>query len=48
MIVFYLLILLIIIILLLPHNNKESFIISFVKEKVLTKTEDFSKYMILN
>ena len=48
MIVFYLLIIIIIIILIIPHNNKDSFIVSTVKEKVLAKTEDLSKYVILN
>ena len=48
MIVFYLLIIIIIIILIIPHKNKDSFIVSTVKEKVLAKTEDLSKYVILN
>jgi hypothetical protein len=48
MIFFYLLIIIIIGILLIPHNNKDSFIVSTVKEKVLAKTDDLSKYIILN
>ncbi len=48
MIFFYILIIIIIVILLLPHNNKESFIVSKVKEKILAKTDDLSKYMILH
>lgn len=48
MIFFYLLIIMIIIILLIPHNNKESFIVSKIKEKILAKTDDLSKYMILH
>jgi hypothetical protein len=48
MIFFYLLIILIIGILLMPHNNQESFIVSTFKEKVLAKTDDLSKYMILH
>ena len=48
MIVFYVLIIIIIIILIMPHNNKDSFIVSTVKEKVLSNTEDLSKYVILH
>ena len=32
----------------MPHNNKDSFVVSTVKEKVLAKTDDLSKYMILH
>ncbi len=48
MIFFYLLIIIIIGILLLPHNSTESFIVRTVKEKVLAKTDDLSKYVILH
>jgi hypothetical protein len=48
MIFFYLLIIIIVVILLMPHNNKDSFVVSTVKEKVLAKTDDLSKYMILH
>jgi hypothetical protein len=48
MIVFYVLIIIIIIILIMPHNNKDSFIVSTVKEKVLAKTDELSKYLILH
>ena len=48
MIFFYLLIIIIIVILLLPHNNKDSYIVSTVKEKFLAKTDDLSKYIILH
>ncbi len=48
MIFFYLLIVLIIGILLLPHNNQENMIVSTIKEKVLAKTDDLSKYLILH
>ncbi len=48
MIFFYLLIILIVIIIILPHNNRESLIVSTVKEKVLAKTDDLSKYLILH
>jgi hypothetical protein len=48
MIFFYLLIIIIIGLLLIPHNNKESFIVRTVKEKVLAKTDDLSKYVILH
>jgi hypothetical protein len=48
MIFFYILIIIIIVILLIPHNKQESFIVSTFKEKVLAKTEDLSKYMILH
>ena len=48
MIFFYVLIVIIIFILLMPHNNQEIFIFSTFKEKVLAKTDDLSKYMILH
>ena len=48
MIFFYLLIIIIVVILLMPHNNKDSFVVSTVKEKVLAKTDELSKYMILH
>ena len=48
MIFFYLLIIIIVVILLIPHNNKDSFVVSTVKEKVLAKTDELSKYMILH
>ena len=48
MIFFYVLIIIIIVILLMPHNNKDNFIVSTVKENVLAKTDDLSKYMILH
>ena len=32
----------------MPHNNKDSFVVSTVKEKVLAKTDELSKYMILH
>ncbi len=48
MIFFYLLIILIIGIILLPHNNQENIIVSTIKEKVLAKTDDLSKYLILH
>jgi hypothetical protein len=44
---FYLLILLIIIILFLP-DGRENFIVKNIKENVLTKTEDLSKYYLLH
>ncbi len=44
---FYLFILLIIIILFLP-DGRENFVVKTIKENVLTKTEDLSKYIILN
>ena len=48
MIFFYVLIIIIVVILLIPHNNKDSFVVSTVKEKVLAKTDELSKYMILH
>ncbi len=48
MIFYYILIIIVIGILLIPHNNKESYIVSTVKEKVLAKTDDLSKYVILH
>ena len=48
MIFFYILIIIIVVILLMPHNRQESFIVSTFKEKVLAKTDDLSKYMILH
>jgi hypothetical protein len=44
---FYLFILLIIIVLFLP-DGRENFVVKTIKENVLTKTEDLSKYIILN
>lgn len=43
---FYLFIILIIIVLFIP-DGRENFVVSFVKTKVLTNTEGFSKYLIL-
>jgi len=48
MIVFYLLVIIIVFILLMPHNNKDNFIVSSVKENVLSKSDGLSKYLILN
>ena len=48
MIIFYLLILIIIILLIIPQNGQESFIVSTFKEKVLAKSDNLSKYLILH
>jgi hypothetical protein len=48
MIFFYLLIILIIILLFIPHDKKENFIAKSIKKNVLAKTDDLSKYIILN
>ena len=48
MIFFYVLIIIIVVILIIPHNRQESYIVSTFKQKVLAKTDDLSKYMILH
>ncbi len=47
MIIFYLLIIIIFIILLMPQDNKESFIVSKFKN-MMAKSDNLSKYLILN
>jgi hypothetical protein len=48
MIFFYVLIIIIVVILIMPHKGQESFVVSKFKEKILAKTDDLSKYMILH